>query len=900
TVQFGFPHRPSAIAYDPKLRLLAIGTQNGVIRVYGQPGVEFTVRHMSDVVITHLFFLPGQGRIISIGEDNMICMWEINTENQVSQLGETKRYLLDGKYRISACCLDEDAKHLYIGTDAGNIYDFDVAELTLVEDPLIHQDAVLQNVSDDNKVNPGPIESITQNPSDSNQLLVGYNRGFVALYDLAGKEVVHVYMGTLELESLCWHKSGTQFISAHNDGSFAVWNVNDPANPEHPPSTPYGPFPCKAINKIAWATSDSDPYIIFSGGMARASHGDRHCVTVMQGKKHIVFDFTSPVCDFIPFYGDNASEDTRAVVILLEEELVMIDLYHESFPLFQKPYLSSPHVTPITTSAHISDCPQELLEKIRSAGTLQCKNEYSDCPWPIDGGQAMNSDSNRSELLLTGHQDGSIRFWDVSNTSLQLLYTLSTSSYFITEGDEEDGDKNEEEDNWPPFRKVGSYDPFSDDARLAILHLHLCTFRNTLVAAGAGGQVLVFELSEEATERELEPIRIDLPDDQEFRWGGMEQLMSRKESITMQPGFQATHWAQLYPPDAVTALAVHTEWELIAVGCGQGYGMFDYNNGSSVWKRWTYGIYEKDSAINPFNRSKSFRRSMRNSVRRARSSFRRRGGAGGNTPKKSGDVETTGSRRIEPREEASGSLVRSLYFANTLIREGYTHGPTLWAGTNLGSVFVDHITLPDKEARSSEKVKVQEAKIIQLEHRAPIVDVLIADTKGSILPEPFEVEFGKAKKPASNGAHYAVIVSEEQIKVYSLPSFKFRNKEKLTVIDGSRVAKSGLIRVRGKFESNNAPGLLGCLTNRGELVMYTVPDLRLVARINCIGKDNAIAKRSAIVSRNGQGFYLQTPSELQRFCITKEGYISSDCVVEVDEMYRQSPVKAEPEGSADG
>lgn len=46
--------------------------------------------------------------------------------------------------RISSCCLDEDAKHLYIGTDAGNIYDFDVTELTLVETPLIHQDAVLQ------------------------------------------------------------------------------------------------------------------------------------------------------------------------------------------------------------------------------------------------------------------------------------------------------------------------------------------------------------------------------------------------------------------------------------------------------------------------------------------------------------------------------------------------------------------------------------------------------------------------------------------------------------------------------------------------------------------------------------------------------------------------------------
>ena len=157
-----------------------------------------------------------------------------------------------------------------------------------------------------------------------------------------------------------------------------------------------------------------------------------------------------------------------------------------------------------------------------------------------------------------------------------------------------------------------------------------------------------------------------------------------------------------------------------------------------------------------------------------------------------------------------------------------------------------------------------------------------------------------------------------------LPSFKFRNKEKLTVIDGSRVIKSGLIRIKGKFNnfvnftdiqrlpntvkffqflnflSDNSPGLLGCLTNRGELIIYTAPDLRLVARLNCIGRDNAIAKLSAIISRNGQGFYLQTPSELQRFCITNEGFISSNCVVEVDEMYRQSSVKVEAEVSTDG
>jgi len=37
---------------------------------------------------------------------------------------------------------------------------------------------------------------------------------------------------------------------------------------------------------------------IFSGGMPRASYGDRHTVTVIHGGKHVVFDFASKVIDF--------------------------------------------------------------------------------------------------------------------------------------------------------------------------------------------------------------------------------------------------------------------------------------------------------------------------------------------------------------------------------------------------------------------------------------------------------------------------------------------------------------------------------------------------------------------------------------------------------------------------
>lgn len=40
------------------------------------------------------------------------------------------------------------------------------------------------------------------------------------------------------------------------------------------------------------------PFLLFSGGMPRASYGDRHCITVIHSKTHVALDFTSRIIDF--------------------------------------------------------------------------------------------------------------------------------------------------------------------------------------------------------------------------------------------------------------------------------------------------------------------------------------------------------------------------------------------------------------------------------------------------------------------------------------------------------------------------------------------------------------------------------------------------------------------------
>ena len=63
--------------------------------------------------------------------------------------------------------------------------------------------------------------------------------------------------------------------------------------------------------------------------------------------------------------------DPSALVVLVEEELVVIDLQTEDWPVIQTPYLVPLHSSAITCSHHISAIPLKLWERVIAAGLLQ-------------------------------------------------------------------------------------------------------------------------------------------------------------------------------------------------------------------------------------------------------------------------------------------------------------------------------------------------------------------------------------------------------------------------------------------------------------------------------------------------------------------------------------------------
>uniref|UniRef100_A0A671T072 Lethal(2) giant larvae protein homolog 1-like n=1 Tax=Sinocyclocheilus anshuiensis TaxID=1608454 RepID=A0A671T072_9TELE len=901
TVEHGFPNQPSALAYDPKLQLMAIGTKSGAIKIYGAPGVEMTGLHKDTAAVTQIHFLYGQGRILSLLDDNTIHLWEIVQRENRSHLVEVHSFSLPGFVPYSGCISPNYATRvtvmllklscdlLALGTE-GVCGSVEKNIIVFCGDLFFfktwgHLDCVPEEYKCGKSL--GPVESLQEHPQDSDKILIGYSRCLVVLWDLNSRHVDNLFLGKQQLESLVWERSGNSFVSSHSDGGYMVWAVSSSNPCTHDPissTVPYGPFPCKAVNKILWRTTESgSPLVLFSGGMPRASYGDRHCLTILQDSSRVTLDFTSRVIDFFTIHctdKDKEFDDPSALVVLLEEELVVIDLQMAGWPTVPAPYLAPLHSSAITCSCHISNVPPKLWERVISAGQQQCPlQNYEN--WPICGGKNLTLDPKQKELLLTGHEDGTVRFWDASGVSLKPLYKLSTANIFQTDCDHNDSLTQAGEEEWPPFRKVGCFDPYSDDPRLAIQKISVCKYSGKLVVAGTAGQVIVLVLSDEKSDHMIDVATVDLLQDREgFTWKGHDRLPPRSGSVVFAPGFQPVVLVQCMPPAAVTAVTLHAEWNLIAFGTSHGFGLFDYHRRSPVLARCTLHPNDSLAMEGPLSRVKSLKKSLRQSFRRIRKSR-----VSGKKRVQEHDAEVAPvQRRIEPRsaDDSLSGVVRCLCFADTFLRDGTHHGPTMWAGTNSGSVYAYALDVPSQEKFSEQSVEALLGKEIQLMHRAPVVSIAVLDGRGNPLPEPYEVSRDLAKAPDMQGSHSVLIVSEEQFKVFTLPKVSAKTKFKLTAHEGCRVRKVALSNFTSVSSEDYSENALVCLTNLGDIHVFSVPALRPQTRYDCIRKEDISGIASCVFTKTGQGLYLISPSEYERFSLSARVITEPLCRVDVE------------------
>ena len=157
------------------------------------------------------------------------------------------------------------------------------------------------------------------------------------------------------------------------------------------------------LNECLFSQSSGDPLIVFAGGLPRSSYNSKHTVScfcenehTIEGTRHVAFDFTTAVIDFFTIdqishdgcesdKRDSATihlfclvrDDPQALVVLLSEEIVVIDLVTDNWPMYHLPYLSSVHASPVICTTLVSHVHHEFYEKLVKDAALQFE-DYSD------------------------------------------------------------------------------------------------------------------------------------------------------------------------------------------------------------------------------------------------------------------------------------------------------------------------------------------------------------------------------------------------------------------------------------------------------------------------------------------------------------------------------------------
>ncbi|XP_031656401.1 syntaxin-binding protein 5 isoform X8 [Oncorhynchus kisutch] len=922
TVRHGFPYQPSSMAHDPVQKILAIGTQSGALRLFGRPGVECYCQHESGAAVISLQFLINEGALVSALADDSVHLWNLRQRRPA-----ILHSLKFNRERITFVHLPFQSKWLYIGTEKGNIHIVNVESFTLSGYVIMWNKAIELS----SKAHPGPVVHISDNPMDEGKLIIGYEAGIVVLWDLKSKKADYRYTYDEAIHSVAWHHEGKQFICSHSDGTLTIWNIKGQGKPFQT-ITPHGkqpkdgkkPEPCKPILKVEYKTTRlGDPFMILSGGLSYDTVGRRPCLTVMHGKSTAVLEMDYPIVDFLTLCETPYSNDFQepyAVVVLLEKDLVVIDLAQNGYPIFENPYPLTIHESPVTCCEYFADCPVDLIPALYSVGSRQKRQGYSKKEWPISGGNWGLGTQSYPEIIITGHADGTVKFWDASAIMLQVLYKLKTAKVFEKSRNNKEDKQNTE---------IVEEDPF------AIQIMAWCPESRMLCVAGVSANLIIYRFSKQEITTEvvqLLEVRLqyevnDMESPPEGGGGGDRDLPTpgaaspspqttgppthpstssnssdgvrdnvpclkvRSTPLKQSSGYQVELVVQLVwvsgePPQQITSLALNSSYGLIVFGNSNGLAVVDYLQKTVLLNLGTVELYGSND---PYQRQ-------------ARSPRKARQPAGGlcdinegsasedrckspTSDHRDNSFSRSRSSSVTSIDKEAREAITSFHFCETFARKGDSAiTPCLYVGTSLGTVLAVALNLPPAgEQRLLQPVIVLPSGTLA-RLKGSILRMAFLDNTGTFLPPAFETwyepnaagadseERDKARKrrPVSvspstsqelQESQYAVVCSEKQAKVIALPSQNCIFKHSIT--ETSFVLRADVVQM-------NIGNCVACFCANGHIMTLSLPGLRPLLDVNYLPLTDMRIARTFCFTNLGQAMYLTSPTEIQRITYSQE------------------------------
>ncbi|XP_075975068.1 syntaxin-binding protein tomosyn isoform X10 [Anticarsia gemmatalis] len=906
TFRHGFPFSPTALAWDPIQKLLAIGDKGGNLRILGGPGVDAHVRHESCEAVLHARFLINEGALVTATADDQLHLWTFRQKSP-----QRLHSLKFQRERITCLHLPLASKWIHVGTERGNVHVVNIETFALSGYVINWNKAI--EVTRPN--HPGAVVEICDNPLDASKLLIAFETGLVVVWDLRARAAE--WRGALGsgapgegVRAAAWQHDG-KLMTAHVDGALATWSTRA-ARPvswsyPHAKANKEGKLePCKPILRLEWKTSrtgndimktiqnlgdtvqnmieedtqtdldcSDESLVIFSGGLPTDKAGRTHSITVLNGKSTTVLEMEHSVVDFVTLCETPHTADYQepyAIVVLLQNDLVVIDLQSPGYPCFENPYPMDIHESPVTCCSYFADCPSDLIPAFYSVGRQGNKKAtgFSEKLWPINGGEWAPASCSYSEIILTGHADGSVKFWDASAGTLQILYKLKCSKVFER-------------------RSSGSV-CYEEESPLAIQQAALCAESRRLGVALPHGHVVLFKFRKNETHGETQVIEIPMITDSLEEEGSPEAEGGRSMSFSRAgdagegesrrsgvwsggggggawvrvrgadgtggarraPGFQPALVAlQQGAPHPVTTLTINSSYGLMAWGGERGVVVVD------ISRRVLVAALAPAALYHPPDAWPHARHHRHNDRQRSPSLDQEKDSSDEDSnclkylfadflDKLDSSFSRSRSSSMSSLENISQEGIQCLAFADSYTKKSdpTTLLPTLWIGTTLGSVLTMMINLPEADLRHTQPVVVSTSGGPIFRLKGSILTMSFLDCNGALIPYSYEswkddskdVRERRERTPtkqsssssgsrmsptpgtdAAGDRQFVVVASEKQARVVALPSQNCVYRQQ--IVDTDFVVKAETVSLKDSV----------CLVNylsTGHLVAYSLPSLR--------------------------------------------------------------------------
>uniref|UniRef100_A0A452I7Q6 Syntaxin-binding protein 5-like n=1 Tax=Gopherus agassizii TaxID=38772 RepID=A0A452I7Q6_9SAUR len=867
----------------------------------GRPGVDCYCQHESGAAVLQLQFLINEGALVSASSDDTLHLWNLRQKRPA-----ILHSLKFNRERITYCHLPFQSKWLYVGTERGNTHIVNIESFILSGYVIMWNKAIELST----KTHPGPVVHLSDSPRDEGKLLIGYENGTVVLWDLRSKRAdLRVYYDEA-IHSVDWHHEGKQFMCSHSDGSLTLWNLKSPSRPFQI-TIPHGkiqrdgkkPESCKPILKVEYKTcKSSEPFIIFSGGLSYDKACRRPSLTIMHGKAITVLEMDHPIVDFLTLCETpypNEFQEPYAVVVLLEKDLIVVDLTQSNFPIFENPYPIDIHESPVTCTEYFADCPPDLIPVLYSVGAKHKKQGYSNKEWPIITLQMLYKlkTSKVFEKQKLGEGKPTAEIVEEDPFAIQMMYWCPESRIFCVAG-------------VSAYVVVYRFSKHEVNTEIVSLEVRLQYDIEDIITPepeiippfpdGSSQLPSLKSLSGSTNTVACEGMMKD----------SIPCLSVKTRPVRMPPGYQPELviqlvWVDGEPPQQITSLAVNSAYGLVAFGNCNGLAVVDFMQKTVLLSMGTIDLY---GSSDPYQRQpRSPRKNKQFTtdgmlfslvpfsfliINNCLSPFSVVSVKGSRKLSLPTDLKTdlenrentfsrSRSSSVSSIDKESKEAITALYFMETFSRKNDSAvSPCLWVGTGLGMVLIISLNLPaTEELRQTEPVMVSPSGTV-LTLKGAVLTFSCLDCMGALIHSPYEVwrdpnsidDSEKTRKrklvmysPSSSqdmGDHqFAVICSEKQAKVFSLPSQTCLYVHNIT--ETSFLLRADVVTLCNSI-------CLACFCANGHIMTMSLPSLRPMLDVNYLPVTDMRIARTFCFTNEGQALYLSSPTEIQRLTYSQE------------------------------